>query len=351
MKKILLIEDNPDDLMHIAEMIRNSGVNVVVYAVCTGEEAMHHLIEHKPHCTIIDYRLEAEDGLTILVEMKRLSPFHPVIMMTGQGNEELAATSIKEGASDYVIKQHLTELFLKNTIDNAISRSALEEKVAEQEEDRRRFLGILVHDLRGPLKNIELLSDAAIEDAASGDFNEMSVALVSQKKMAKRAADLINTLEKYALLNAKVTFSSVSLTDIAEAAKENISFSISKQKATVIVGRLPTVTGHHAQLTQLFQNLIENGLKYNESIQPTVTMEQEDNATVVISDNGIGIPEKQWRTIFEPLKRLWGVDQYEGTGIGLATCKRIVERHDGVIWCTSAEGEGSRFYVRFKATE
>ena len=182
MKKILLIEDNPDDLMHIAEMIRNSGVNFVVHAVCTGEEAMRYFIEHKPHCSIVDYRLEAEDGLTILAEMKSLSPFHPVIMMTGQGNEELAATSIKVGASDYVIKQHLTEPLLKNTIDNAISRSALEEKVAEQEEDRRRFLSILVHDLRAPLKNIERLSDIAIEDASSGDLKEISMHLIYRKK-------------------------------------------------------------------------------------------------------------------------------------------------------------------------
>ena len=168
--------------------------------------------------------------------------------------------------------------------------------------------------------------------------------------MAKRATDLINTLESYALLDTKVTFSSVSLTDVAEAAKENISLSTSKQKATVVVSQLPTVTGHHAQLTQLFQNLIENGLKYNKSIQPTVTIEQEDSVTVVISDNGIGISEKHWCTIFEPLKRLWGVDQYVGTGIGLATCKKVVDRHHGEIWCTSAEGKGSRFYVRFQST-
>jgi len=255
--------------MQIAQMIRNSGNNIDVHAVATGEEAMCYFKEHSPHCSIVDYRLEVEDGLVILAEMKQLSPYHPVIMMTGQGNEEL----------------------------------------------------------------------------------EMTDVLYSQKKLAKRAADLVNTLESYALLDAQVSFSSVSLKEAAEEAKDNINLHISKQQATVIVGQLPTVTGHHVQITQLFQNLIQNGLKYNENTQPTVTIKQEDNVTVVVSDNGIGIPEKHWITIFEPLKRLWGVDnKYEGTGIGLATCKKIVERHNGEIWCTSREGEGSQFYVRFQAS-
>jgi len=350
-KKILLIEDNDDDRMQIAQMIRNSGNNIDVHAVATGEEAMCYFKEHSPHCSIVDYRLEVEDGLVILAEMKQLSPYHPVIMMTGQGNEELGATSIKQGATDYLVKQRLTEPFLKNVIDNAITRSILEEKVAEQEDDRRQFLGILVHDLRAPLRNIQQLGDIAIEEASKGDLKEMTDVLYSQKKLAKRAADLVNTLESYALLDAQVSFSSVSLKEAAEEAKDNINLHISKQQATVIVGQLPTVTGHHVQITQLFQNLIQNGLKYNENTQPTVTIKQEDNVTVVVSDNGIGIPAKHWITIFEPLKRLWGVDnKYEGTGIGLATCKKIVERHNGEIWCTSREGEGSQFYVRFQAS-
>ena len=351
MKKVLLVEDNADDRMHIAEMIRNCGVTIDVHAVGTGEEAMDYFKNSKPHCSIVDYRLEAEDGLTILAEMTHLSPYHPVIMMTGQGNEELAATSMKEGAADYLVKQSLTGPFLKKVIDNAISRSDLEEKVAEQEDARRRFLGILVHDLRAPLSRIQQLGDIAIKEISSGDMSEMTYLLETQSTIAKRATNLINTLESYALLDAEVSFSSVPLKKVAEEAKENVGLLISEQQATVVISQLPTVNGHHAQLTQLFQNLIQNALKYNENTQPAVTIEQEDSVTVVVSDNGIGIPEEHWHTIFEPLKRLWGSGKYEGTGIGLATCKKIVQRHQGEIWCTSCEGEGSKFYVRLQAAQ
>ena len=209
MKNILLVEDNDDDRMHIAEMIRNARADTNVHAVETGEEAMEYFKEYEPHCSIVDYRLEAEDGLTILKKMKCLSPYHPVIMMTGQGNEQLAATSIKEGATDYLIKQRLTEPFLKTIIDNAIRRSSLEERVAEQEDDRRKFLSILVHDLRAPLRNIEQLSDIAIQDASSGNLHELTEVLEKQSSMARRANNLISTLESYALLDASVTFSTV----------------------------------------------------------------------------------------------------------------------------------------------
>ena len=348
MKKILLIEDNPDDRMQIAGMIHDASANITVHAVGNGEEAMDYFEEHRPHCSIVDYRLEAEDGLTILRQIKSLSPHHPVIMMTAQGHEELAATSIKEGAADYLIKQRLTKPFLTTVIDNAINRACLEEKIAEQEQSRRQFLGILVQDLRAPLKNIQQLGDIAMQNASSGDLTKMTEALESQSTLLHRATNLINTLESYALLDGSVTFSPVSLQTVAEQATDNLRVFIDEQQATVVIDKLPNVIGHQVQLIQLFQNLIQNGLKYNESTQPTVTIKQEDRFTVVVSDNGIGIPEEHGQSVFEPLLRLWSADEYDGTGIGLSMCKKIVERHQGKIWYTSSEGKGSKFHVRLQ---
>ena len=351
MRNVLLVEDNPDDRLHIAGMIRDACLNIDVHAVDTGEEAIQYFKEHEPHCSIVDYRLEVEDGLDILKEMKEISPCLPVIMMTGQGDEDLAATSIKEGAADYLIKQNLTELHLKSSIENAISRSLLEKKIAEQDDERKNFLNILVHDLRAPLRYIQHLSENAIEDAANGEYDEMTKALKTQNKMAERASNFISTLESYALLDGDVTYNKVSLVKIVEQAKENLEGSISEKHGQVVIGQLPVVTAHEPQLIQLFQNLIQNGLKYNESTQPTITIEQKDNGIVVVRDNGIGIPEIQLERVFDPLKRLWSMEKYEGTGLGLATCQKIMARHKGKIWCTSTEGCGSEFHVRFPAVQ
>lgn len=347
LRNVLLVEDNEDDRENIKDMLLNTRHIGLVGAVATGTEALAYFENNKPDCVILDYRLETEDGLDILAQMKSQMPFTPVIMLTGQGNEEIAAKSIKVGASDYLIKQRLNKLYLRAAIDNAISRSALEARLADQEAEQRQFLSTLVHDLRAPLRGIGQFGKMAVEEAESGDLNEMRSLLSSQQDVALRAEELINTLANYALLDGEVTFAPVSLDDVVQAARDDLSTVIFDRQAQITVSDLPVIYGHAPQLTQLFQNLISNGLKYNKSATPRIDITTEEdggNTIIVVKDNGIGIPEKYLKTIFSPLKRLWGPHEYEGTGLGLATCQKIVERHKGDIWCSSAEDEGSKFY-------
>jgi signal transduction histidine kinase len=350
--RVLLVEDNDDDRENIAEMIRASRSGVSVEAAANGTEALAYFRESDPDCVILDYRLEAEDGLDILAEFKAISPFTPVVMLTGQGNEEVAARCIKVGAADYLIKQRLNETYLRSAIENAISRSALEARVADQDDERRQFLNILVHDLRQPLRNVRTLGEMAQEDLATGDFDQLQELLSSQAQVATRADELIQVLAGYAILDQDVPFADVPLLEAAQAATDNLSHHIAERKAKVTLNKMPAALGNKAQLIQLFQNLIGNGLKYNQSETPQITVEvestNEKDVVISVADNGIGIPEKHLQGIFAPLKRLWAQQQYEGTGLGLATCQKIVTKHKGIIWCTSVEGEGSKFHIRFR---
>jgi signal transduction histidine kinase len=126
----------------------------------------------------------------------------------------------------------------------------------------------------------------------------------------------------------------------------NLDAVVQKRGARVTFGELPAVFGT-PQLTQLMQNLIGNSVKYCEAEVPLVHISakrQENNIWLfLVEDNGIGIPEKYAQKVFEPFHRLHGVGKYEGTGLGLATCKKIVERHGGTISCESKEGQGSTF--------
>ena len=345
-RQVLLVEDNPDDRELIANMIRDIQGKVRVQAVGTGNDALAFFAENFVDCTILDYRLEAEDGLTVLTKIKNINPYHPVLMLTGQGNEDVAATSIKAGASDYLIKQRLTRPYLKTAIENAMSRTFLEAKVANQEEERRRFLNVLVHDLRAPLRNVRALGQSATKEANSGNVAQMEDLLATQSSVTQRATELVDALEIYALLDGNVMFRPVSLDQAAYAAKENLEVVIAEKGAVVEIGELPVIDGHLPQMTQLFQNLIENGIKYNNSQPPKVTISCEGPDLITVSDNGIGISPRHFEAIFAPLKRLWSSGSYEGTGLGLATCKKIVERHGGQIWCTSKEGKGSTFHFR-----
>jgi signal transduction histidine kinase len=105
---------------------------------------------------------------------------------------------------------------------------------------------------------------------------------------------------------------------------------------------------------QLLQNLISNGIKYCETVPPTISITatpSDDNSWLfAVSDNGIGIPQKHHERIFEPFKRLHGTTKYQGSGLGLATCKKIVERHGGAIRCQSGSGEGSIFFFTLRET-
>ena len=128
---------------------------------------------------------------------------------------------------------------------------------------------------------------------------------------------------------------------------------ISEKQAVVEIADLPTINGHMPQLVQLFQNLIGNGLKYNESKTPNLSIGGEvlDDGSCLIRvvDNGVGIPDAYLKAVFQPLKRLWRHDQFEGTGLGLSLCQKIVERHAGRIWCDSEIDKGSKFNMVFPA--
>ena len=352
LKHVLLVEDNDEDRDQLEDMILAANGGVTVTAVATGTEALKSFQENKTDCVILDYRLEAEDGIDVLASLKEISPFTPVIMLTGQGNEEVAATSIKSGAADYLVKQRLTETSLRISIENGISRSALEEKVADQESQRRQFLNILVHDLKAPLRNVSYLNEIAAEHIEEDDSAELKNTLALQTEVARRANDLIASLESYALLDVELTFAPVSLSAVARAAADNLAAIIRDRNARVVVGDLPVVHGNEPQIMQLFQNLIGNGLKYNNSEPPEITIESRtptdgsDAVLIVVRDNGIGIPANHLKTVFAPLMRLWVPEQYEGTGLGLSICQKIADRHGGSIWCTSEKGKGSSFFVK-----
>jgi signal transduction histidine kinase len=163
---------------------------------------------------------------------------------------------------------------------------------------------------------------------------------------AKRMEALIDTLFLYTTSEAEVAFKHLSMNEVIVDALSNLEQIIQDRGAKITYDELPTVTGS-PQLVQLMQNLIGNGIKYCESEVPDVhvsaTRLEPDLWQFTVKDNGIGIPEEFYRQIFEPFQRLHGDGQYEGTGLGLATCKMIVTRHGGTISCASEVGQGTTF--------
>src|SRR5262249_11239163 len=139
----------------------------------------------------------------------------------------------------------------------------------------------------------------------------------------------------------------VNLNEVVKNTLFDLEPTIQETKAHISYGELPTVLGNTAQLGQLIQNLISNALKFHRNEEPRVeiTAEQQDNEWVIaVKDNGIGIEEQYLDRIFQIFQRLHSQKEFPGTGIGLAICKKIVERHGGRMWVKSTKGSGTTFF-------
>lgn len=236
------------------------------------------------------------------------------------------------------------------------------ERLAEQakalqrsNEDLQRFAYVASHDLQEPLRMIGSYSQLLVRKSAdrldedSQQFVRFIVAGV------ERMRTLIRDLLEFSRLTSEQEQEPVPVDchAILGLALQHLQFKISETGAKVTFDRLPVVLAHETRLLQVFQNLIGNALKYCQTTpQVHVTAAREGEYwRIAIRDNGIGIAPEHQEKVFGLFERLHTRTEYPGTGIGLATCKRIIEQHGGRIWVESVKGEGSTFYFILPAAD
>ncbi len=224
---------------------------------------------------------------------------------------------------------------------------AANESLERSNIELRRFAYVASHDLQSPLRSIsgflQLLQEDYGErlDAQANHWIDRSV------DNTHRMQRLIHDLLTYSQVESRSRpFELIDCREIVEQVAETLEPSIREAGAEIVVDDLPQVYGDRFQLTQLLQNLIENGIKYNGSATPEVRVSAraEGNEWLFsVRDNGIGMEPNQCERIFEIFHRLHGQGTYPGTGIGLALCRHVVERHGGRIWAESQPDAGSEF--------
>ena len=215
-------------------------------------------------------------------------------------------------------------------------------------EELQQFAYVASHDLQEPLRMVasytQLLAKRYGEklDADAGEFISYAV------DGAQRMQALINDLLAYSRVGTRgKPFAPSDCNQVLKLAQLNLKVSIEESDATLSARPLPTVLADSGQLVQLFQNLIANAIKFRrEDVPPVIRISAERAAggwQFAVRDNGIGIDPQHWERIFVIFQRLHTRDKYSGTGIGLAVCRKIVERHGGRLWVESTPGEGSSF--------
>ena len=222
-------------------------------------------------------------------------------------------------------------------------------ELEEKNKELQEFSHIVSHDLREPLRTIISFSNILEEelgDKLDGESREYLEFIVGA---AGRMSELITKLLEYSRLGrVDVKYEPVDLNECLQEILDNLYMQISENEAIVKVGKLPVVYGDAVLLSQVFQNLISNSLKFRGDDVPSIEISAKKTSThwqVLVSDNGIGIDPEFLEAIFLPFRRLHSVKQYPGTGMGLSICKKIVERHGGNIHAISNSGQGTTFQI------
>ena len=213
----------------------------------------------------------------------------------------------------------------------------------------RHFSYAVSHDIKGPLRNVKTLADLLVEDYSSVMDSDAATDLRHIESNVNRMLHFVDGLLEFSRIGASEdSTKQIELNDVFADVLENIKTDIVKSKAKISVDTLPSIRANEVLLISLFQNLISNSIKYCKDRAPIITVsvqKRRDQCEIAIADNGIGIEEQHWNKIFLPFERLHTQTQCEGSGIGLASCKKITDYHDGRIWVESEVGRGSVFFV------
>lgn len=236
-----------------------------------------------------------------------------------------------------------TETLLKREITLAEQNR----KLKNQNKELEQFTYITSHDLQEPLRTLVSFTEL-LEKEFAGKLEgngDIYIDFISQS--SRRMQELVKGLLDYSRIGREKQLVEVDCNQIVKDVLSDMAIALAESKAKISVGNLPKLKGYSTELRQLFQNLISNAVKFRKKdVIPEVKIavqEEKENWLFSIQDNSIGIDEKDMHKLFVIFKRLNNRDEYEGTGIGLAHCKKIVELHGGTIWAESKLGEGSTF--------
>lgn len=247
-------------------------------------------------------------------------------------------------------------LVFRDITDEVLIHQKLEESVSAlrlSNKDLEQFASVAAHDLQEPLRSVSNYLELFLEVVPTTD--ETALRYVSKIRAAlKRMQALINALLNYARIESRARpFQPVDCKVVVETCLENLRSAIKGKGANVTVGELPVVLGDETQIGQLFENLISNAIKFSKD-QPEITISSESKGRLCefrVTDNGIGIQPRFHERIFLIFQKLHAAGKYEGTGIGLSICKRIVARHGGDIRVESDNELGSTFIFSLRCGE
>ena len=403
---ILIVDDKQENLFSLKTLLQLNAYSVDTAS--SGEEALKKILRNEYVLIILDVQMPDMDGYEVAETISGYSKTRhiPIIFLSAVNIDKRFITKgYESGGVDYITKPFDPDLLLLkvktfyrlheqtlelNAIQDALreeikgrekaqaelqlSNTRLEEKVKERTRELleinralelsnielQQYASLASHDLQEPLRKI-ITFIRILKDRFIPDTDEAAIYINKVISSSERMRTLINDLLNYSKLSVSAQFAETDLNQILENTVSDLELSIREKNAELIIGKLPPIESISGQIRQIFQNIISNALKFSQPGKSPVihiwgerTGEKSISAPpdpqgeylrIYITDNGIGFNEIYLEKIFTIFQRLHGKGEYEGTGIGLAIVKKIVEKHNGLLTAKSKEGEGTTFIL------
>lgn len=366
--KVLLVEDNAADARLIQESLaERSDEPFDLETVDTLQTGLERLSAGGIDAMLLDLGLPDSYGLETFARAKARALGVAIIILTGMNDDSLALKLVQGGAQDFVAKVDVSGNNLTRAILYAVEREKLEQefrklnlqleqrvkdRTAELEASNREleaFSYSVSHDLRAPLsvligfaELLRLKNEAQLDEIGQKYLRRIH-------ESAFRMSELMNDLIRLAKVSRQgPTRQKVPLRSLVDEVVAELESQNEKRKIEWRIGELPVVECDHGLMKQALANLISNAVKYTRPREVAVIEIGETTMgrqrTFFVRDNGVGFDMKNAKKLFVPFQRLHGDEEFEGTGIGLATVQRIVEKHKGRVWVESQPGAGTTFF-------
>jgi signal transduction histidine kinase len=357
--RALLVEDNTLDAELVLRALRKDSFDVS--AVIVQDEAAfgEALRTHSPEVVLADYNLPNWTGMEVLNVLRDKGLDIPMILVSGALGDVLAVECIRQGVTDYVLKDGLARLpevirrALKEKSERTLRHQAEKDlakkadELARSNADLEQFAYVASHDLQEPLRMVAAYTQL-LSERYRGKLDENADKFIGYaSEGALRMQVLIQDLLAFSRVGrANATYCLVDCNTVMEEVRKSLTSAIQESAAVITYAGLPEVWADRTQMAQLFQNLIGNAIKFRGQGAPVISIHAEKAEAYwvfSVADNGIGVAPEFAENIFVVFQRLHARTEYPGNGIGLAICKKIIERNGGKIWLESQLSAGSTF--------
>jgi signal transduction histidine kinase len=357
--RALLLEDNALDAALVVRALLKDGFDVSAHVVQDEAAFTRALKTDHPEVVLADFNLPTWKGMEALKVIRQEGLDIPMILVSGALGDVTAVECIKQGATDYVLKDGLARLpevirralqekklrQLRRQAEEDLAKKAVE--LARSNADLEQFAYVASHDLQEPLRMVAAYTQLLGERYRGKLDADADKFIGYATEGALRMQVLIQDLLTFSRVGRNAPPSTpVDCNDVMDEVRRILGPALQQAGALITCADLPTVWAERTQMAQVLQNLVGNAIKFRGQEPPVVSIKADkadQHWRFSVADNGIGIAPEFADNIFVIFQRLHARTEYPGNGIGLAICKKIVERNGGTIWVESQAGCGSTF--------